>query len=376
MSLRECLLVLILVILSFPIFADDDKHSWPDDISINGFLSVAYSYNFNTPASATNQFRVFDFDDNSFKLDVAELVLQKAVAKPGDAGFRVDFEAGASIPRVIASNGLFRDPVTGVGEDFDIQQAYISYNAPIGKGLRFDFGKYVTHTGAEVIEGYDGFNDNYSRSLLFGFAIPFTHTGLRASYTFNDHVSAMACVVNGWDNVKDNNSAKTFGGQLTLIPVKNLTFYVNYLGGPERNNDNDDSRHLFDLVSVWKPVNKVTLTLNYDYGNDANAVAPGQDATWDGVAGYVRFQAMEKFALVLRVETLHDSDGFRTGVAQRINEFTITPEYRFNEHFIVRGDLRSDSSNQDVFQKENDSSGNPQFKGRQTTIAANAIYLF
>ena len=63
---------------------------WYEEIAVNGFVSASYSYNFNRPDSGTNQFRVFDFDDNTFKVDVAEIVLQKAVGKPGEAGFRVD----------------------------------------------------------------------------------------------------------------------------------------------------------------------------------------------------------------------------------------------------------------------------------------------
>ncbi len=52
---------------------------WYEAISVNGFVSTSWSYNFNRPASGTNRYRVFDFDDNSIKVDVAELVLQKAV---------------------------------------------------------------------------------------------------------------------------------------------------------------------------------------------------------------------------------------------------------------------------------------------------------
>src|SRR5262252_9981672 len=63
---------------------------WPADVSVNGFLSTSYSYNFNEPPSGTNRFRVFDFDDRTFKVDVFELVVQKKVAKPREAGFRVD----------------------------------------------------------------------------------------------------------------------------------------------------------------------------------------------------------------------------------------------------------------------------------------------
>lgn len=344
------------------------NESWFQKVDINGFLSTSYSYNFNKPESGQNQFRVFDFDDNSFKVDVFELVVQKPVANPGDAGFRVDLTAGASLPRVTASAGLFRNP-DGTGEDFDLQQGFVSYIAPAGNGLRLDFGKFITHTGAEVIEGYDGFNDQYSRSFLFGFAIPFTHTGLKASYSFNPKVSAMVMLANGWDNVKDNNRGKTFGGQLTLAPSGKFTAYLNYCGGPERA-DSGDARQLFDAVAVWKPTGRMTFTVNYDFANENNGAGPGTDATWKGVAGYARFSINEKTAIGFRAETFDDEDGVRTGTAQRLSEFTITPEFRCGPHFVFRTDLRFDHSNEDVF----DDNGN--LSDNQTTIAFNSIFLF
>src|SRR5262249_19193806 len=92
--------------------------AWLSEVSLNGFLSSTNSYNFNRPDSGTNTYRVFDFDDNTFKIDVFELVLQKPVAKPRESGFRVDVTMGSSIPRVTAASGLFRD-ANGVAGDFD-----------------------------------------------------------------------------------------------------------------------------------------------------------------------------------------------------------------------------------------------------------------
>ena len=98
---------------------------------------------------------------------MAELVVQKPVSQPGGWGFRTDITAGQSVPRIAASNGLFRNDETGEAGNFDIHQLFVSYIAPLGKGLRLDVGKYVTHMGYEVIEGYDGWNDNATRSFLF-----------------------------------------------------------------------------------------------------------------------------------------------------------------------------------------------------------------
>ena len=69
----------------------------------------------------------------------------------------------------------------------------------------------MTNHGYELIDGYDGYNDNATRSFSFGYAIPFTHTGLKAAYAFSDQLTAMLMLVNGWDNAKDNNSSKSAG---------------------------------------------------------------------------------------------------------------------------------------------------------------------
>src|SRR3954465_15123381 len=185
---------------------------WFDLIAVNAFVSSAYQYNGNRPASGTNSYRVFDFNDNSFNLDVAELVGQIAPSKPNDAGFRIALAGGNSVPQVAKAQDQ------SVAQ-FDLQQVFASYIAPLGNGIRFDVGKYVTHLGYEVIEGYDGYNDNYSRSTLFGYAIPFTHTGVKASYAVSRKVAAMIEVVNGWDLLRDNNHSKSIGAQLTVTPV-------------------------------------------------------------------------------------------------------------------------------------------------------------
>jgi hypothetical protein len=337
---------------------------WYDEITVNGFLSASYSYNTNRPASGTNQFRVFDFDDNTFKVDVAELVLQKAVSKPGETGFRVDAEAGSSIPRVSASYGLFQ------GQDFDLQQAFVSWIAPVGSGLRFDVGKFVTHHGYEVIEGYDGYNDNATRSFLFGFAIPFTHTGVKASYTFSDQISAMLMLANGWDNARDNNSSKSVGGQLTWTASKTVTVVANYMWGPERTNVNRDARSMGDVNAQWKVTDRTVLTVDAVYGTEPNAVTQGETAMWNGIVGYARFGLSDTFALILRGELFNDRDGARTGVAQKLKAVTLTPEVKVSPHFVVRADLRVDWSNVDVFEKKEG------FASTQPTGLLNAIYTF
>jgi len=342
---------------------------WYEAVQLNGFVSTSYSYNFNRPNSRINSFRIFDFDDDSFKLDVFELVAQKPASKPHETGFRADLVFGSSIPRVSAAAGLFRDD-TGVAQDIDLQQAYATYVAPLGSGLKIDAGKFVTHCGYEVIEGYDGWNDNASRSFLFGFAIPFTHTGLRASYAVSPRLGATVLLVNGWDEARDNNRAKSVGAQLALAPLSTVALTVNVMTGAERPADDSHLRSLLDLVAIWKPSPQLTLGANADWGIDQEAVRPGADATWNGVAGYLRTSPNGTFALSIRGESFDDVDGSRTGIIQRLSDTTLTPEVRLSPALIVRGDLRLDHSSQSTFEKGSD------FTDTQATVSVNALYTF
>jgi len=340
---------------------------WFDEIAVNAFVSTAYVYNANRPSTGTSSYRVFDFIDNSFNLDVAELVVQIAPTKPNDAGFRVDLAVGNSIPQVTKS----QDQTVA---QFDVQQLFVSYIAPIGSGLRFDVGKYITHLGYEVIEGYDGYNDNYSRSILFGYAIPFTHTGVKASYAFSSKATAMVEVVNGWDLVRDNNHSKSVGAQLALTPVAPLSVLFNWIGGPELAGNNHSNRNVFDLVAILKPTTRLTLGVNGDYGkeNGTSLVNPGSDAIWKGIAGYATLALTDKFSVGLRGETFHDEDGVRLGAGTKatLSEGTFTPAYKFTEHVLLRGEVRYDKADQPILTKR------ATFADKQTTVGVNVIFVY
>jgi len=336
-------------------------------IAVNAFVSTAYQYNLNRPQTGVDSYRVFDYNDNSLNLDVAELVVQMAAAKPNDLGFRVDVVGGKSIPRISKAQDRYNT-------QFDVQQAFASYIAPIGSGVRLDVGKYVTHLGYEVIEGYDGYNDNYTRSILFGYAIPFTHTGAKASYAFNSRIAGMVEVVKGWDLVHDNNGAKSVGAQITLTPVSPLSVFLNWIGGPEIADDNRSTRNVFDVVTILKATSSLTLGMNGDYGIETGTsrVDPGSDAKWKGVAGYATYAMSSKVSVSLRGETFRDEGGTRLGTDTEatLSEVTLTPAYKFTDHVVLRAEVRHDKANQPILVRRT------ALTTQQTTAGFNFIVLY
>ena len=331
------------------------------DVQINGFLSAGYNYNFNEPHTRAINLRPFNDTHDSISVELAQLVFHKDAEEAGDAGFRLDLNFGYTVPKAIHATGA------ASSDDFDIRQAYISYMAPVGSGLRLDFGKFITDHGSEVIEGYEDWNLNYSRSFLFYFSIPFTHTGLRATYSVNDALMLSGAIVNGWDNVKDNNTSKSVHLHAAITPWTDTVVNVKYMVGSEQDNNNN-LRHLFNL-NLSKQFGKLTLKADYVYGTEENVPGIG-DSTWTGVAGYARYAVSDRFALNARAEVFSDEDGARTGTAQDLWELTLTPEYAVNENLLIRAEYRHDNSDNDVFDKDGSVSDT------QDTVALNAIYHF
>jgi hypothetical protein len=361
-----------------------DEKSWWRGITTDGFLSLSYTYNTNQPEPRLNQFRVFDFNDNDPQLDVAELVIQHASTEPRQFGFTFEPIAGSGVPEVTAAYGLFRNTHTGIAHHFDIPQLFLTYVVPVGKGLRVDAGKFVTHMGYEVIGGYDGYNDNFSRSFIFGYGIPFTHTGVRAIYVFNSKITGTFSLTNGWDDVQRLNHGYSEGFQLAVTTTKTTSVSFNFIHGPERPRDNSDQRSVGEIVAGWKPTARLSFDLDGLYGHEENGVAPGQDAIWKGLAAYSKYNLTRNFSLAFRGEIFGDGGGTRTGSSQTLTGFTLTPEYdmsarfsglstslkKLDGKFAVRGEFRIDQSDEGVFLTSD------SFRKQQFTTAVNLIYLF
>jgi hypothetical protein len=338
--------------------------------SLSGFVDMYYNYNSNQPASRTNGFRSFDGLSNQFALNLVELVIDKS---PEVTNSRTGYHVALGFGQ--AMNAVNGSEPGGLGFDQYLKEAYFSYLAPVGKGLQFDAGKFVTPHGAEVIETKDDLN--YTRGLLFSYAIPYFHFGLRAKYAFNDKYSASVFMVNGWNNLVENNTGKTYGIGFGWTSNKKVSFTQNYMAGPELSPDKDPSgnnsswRQLWDTVVSYSPTSKLTLVLNTDYGRGDRIAGLSHPVFWTGAAGYVKYALNEKYALVTRYEYYNDHDGFTTGLPQHFNGITGTFQRTVAHHILSRLEYRRDMSNMPAFVK---GSGTPV--NAQNTMTAGLVFLF
>ena len=322
------------------------KDSIKDFLGLSLYLQGGYTHSFgdNLIGGDTIPLRVFDTRDDSFSLDLAEINLYRSAPQSGGVGYGFRLAVGETAKLVNATEDATGGGLFASGDPIDLFEGYLEAVAPLGNGLRFTFGKFVTMHGAEVIEASP--NLNYSRSFLFGFAIPFSHTGLKIAYPLTDWLSASFHVVNGWDNFDDNNDGKTLGYTLCLTPADWYGLTVNFMHGPEQEDNNSNTRYLFDLVGTLKPLEGVTFVLNYDWGYEEDVPGAG-NARWWGVAGYAAYRLNDMLSGAVRAETFNDPSGFR-GVGGRVYEVTFTPQIEYHG-LKIRPEYRHDWASDDLF---------------------------
>jgi hypothetical protein len=359
-------------------------------ISVHALVDAGYEHNFNQPNGNVNVFRAWDQD--GFQLTQGNLHIER----DGTVGFVTDINFG-QVANAISSVTNYSNSAHVGNQWVDPTQYYLTYTAPFGSGVSFEAGRFVTLLGAEIIPIYNNQNFNESRGLLFNLGEPLTHTGIRASYTFNDYVSATAGLNNGWDDpASTSNGGPNVEGELTLnTKDKSLSFVVNGIFGPNvqpsntasippgKTKSNQDLGAI-DPIVTWKPafVPNLTLQAEYLYASMDGPAINGHSATWQGAAGYVVYDWTPAVELATRAEFFDDMDGARTnGEAQTLWEITQTLSYKIPEvtGLIARLEYRHDNSSQNSFTNNNfvnPVTGTQHLWHGQDTLAANFIYAF
>ena len=307
---------------------------WYDTFEIHGLVDTYYSATFGQSQADANTIRVFDAA-NGFQLSYTKLTAQLAPTTAYTAGFRADLGFGPTA-KVLGGAAAASDNVAA----FYLQQAYVSLKLPAD--IVLDAGKFVTNTGAEVIEAKD--NWLYSRSILFGFAIPFTHTGVRATIPVPgaEGVSVMAAVFNGFDNPPSTVGSKKMGHLALMYSGPSSTLVVlNALYGYAAPGDADE-RLLLDGV-VARAFGDLTLNVNADYNK------LGEASNW-GIAGMARYSFLgDKFRVSARAEYLDDTDGGMAGIGTKVYEGTLCASIPVGSNAEVRLEGRRDFSDDPIF---------------------------
>lgn len=368
-------------------------------IVLSGYVDASYSYNLNgggTDAGVNGspgpiRTHQFDVDSNDFNVNQIKLALEKALPDENTwaAGFRIDLMFGEDV-KYLADNDW------GMGDgELAVEQAYIQFRVPIGNGLDFKFGKFVTLLGYEVVE--TPANINVSRSYWYTYGIPLFHTGILASYKFSDMVDVKLGLVNGWNNSDSNyldgdidgengddgpaDFAKAITAQIALhAPGGNADLVNSFIYSFEGESAIGQTRTLerwdgdwdgdniaensgvfvWDINGQWRPLafrDKLLLAFNagigkafdnhqgdyWDFPGTSDIGVDENTDTWWGFTLYAKYQFTDVLSLTVRGEYFHDDDG-TARIQDLADDYVDNENWSHNRHdpyFVNSTDLWS-----------------------------------
>src|SRR5438132_46412 len=341
---------------------------------LSGFAEASYAYSGRSLGDTAIVGRLYDRLQNRFALNALAVVLDRPYDPAKfSAGFHTELLVGQDAT-VIQSNGLFAGAATPV--PVDVPHLYVTLNVPTasGNGLQFKVGRIPTLLGLEVIETYA--NPNWSEGNQFIYVENFTALGVSVETKFNNHLDAQFRVINGWDQVSDNNRRKSLMGRVGIYPDAATSLGIVGFWGPEEAGINGANRYGIEGL-LSRKLGKAAVWVQGDYGKEqANAALPDptQDAQWWALGGWVTYDFSTSLGLALRGDYVNDQDGARTNgvfgfpanTGQKFGSGTATLNIRAWPDAVVRRELRYDRSTLAAFAGKKD----------QVTFALAVAYLY
>jgi hypothetical protein len=337
----------------------------------SGYVTTSFFYA-TKPTGGAIVGRLYDRFHDQFIMNAARLTLSKAVDPDKlDAGFQVDALFGQNASP-LQSAGL------KLGDQGDLPQAFVTLNVPTGGGnyVQFKGGKMWTLLDVEVVD--EVLNPNFSQGYQYTYLTNFTNTGVGIDAKFSSTLDAEFRVINGWDVVEDNNTAKSFMGRVGITSSDRVALAFLGYYGPEQTGNVGNKRYGGEFVGTFKPASTTTIYAQFDAGGEQGIAAGGGNASWWGAGVWGVFDLNPKVTLALRGDYLNDADGVRTsGVlgfpavpSRKIGSGTVTLNVKSWAHALVRPEVRVEHSSQRDFGDPGDPSAT------QVTFGLALSYMF
>jgi hypothetical protein len=330
----------LLLILPLAVSAQDSSDTQKSTLAISGYADIYYQYDFNKPADKLRPPFLYNFKKHD-KTD-ANLVLLKAAYNGEKLRANLGVMTGNYAKYNLAAEpGFFKY----------IYEANVGYK--FSDKISVDAGIFPSHIGCESAIAKD--NWNLSRSLLAENS-PYYETGIKFNYKPNNKLTFSLLGLQGWQNIKDNNSSKAVGTQVTFTPNEKLIFNSSSFIGNEKPDSAKQLRLFHNFHFTYHISSKLKTLFMLDLGAERKVDKPGYNK-WMGTAILLQYSFAKKFAVAARAEFYRDKNGViisnylpakfeTTGLAFNL-------DYHPTKNFVLRAEMRSLHSKEKIFIRNN-----------------------
>ena len=262
-------------------------------IRINGFVDTYYAWDSNRPADGERRFTTQAVRHDEMNVNLAWLGVTVERRK---VRARVALQAGTSVQVNYAG-----EPANGATSGPDlarlIQEAVVG--ARLGSGLWIDAGVYYSYIGLEGWSSAD--NPTYTRSLVADYS-PYYLSGAKLTWQPTAALTAQLHVMNGWQNISENNRQKAVGARVDYAVSPSLTVsYANFFGNEQPTGTRNVLRAFNQVMAKGTLPTGTQVQGQVDLGS--------QDGRrWHGLVGIVRQPVTDRIAISARAERFSDPD--------------------------------------------------------------------
>ncbi|HAS45519.1 MAG TPA: hypothetical protein DCS93_33855 [Microscillaceae bacterium] len=345
--MRDLLLVMFLCLTSLVSFAQDENKT-QGNLKISGFVDTYYTYSFNTPDDKNIGFATQPARHNEFNLNWGIL---QADYEQGKLQASLALQAGTFVRNNYAGEAAFIR---------NIYLANVSYQ--VFDQLKVTLG--IREAAINLEDNLSIYNPIYSRSFASDI-MPYYQSGLAFVWTPSEKFSLDLSIINGYQRIQDNNSAKSLA--ITAKYQLNdqlLIGYGNYIG-----NDNPDSlasqvSFFNDFYAQYDITEKLQVAATIEVNAREKFNEAGVDLAFDFFA-WLRYKFTEKLSAAIFFETYRDPEQIFifTGTPNgfTLNTASLNVAYRPEENIAIRLESKFFNAPDNIFPKENQLSDTDAF---------------
>ncbi|MEQ1693222.1 MAG: outer membrane beta-barrel protein [Gemmatimonas sp.] len=270
-------------------------------ITVGAFVDGYFAWDFGRPSSFDRSFAggtTFTTQParhNEFNINLA--FIEAKLEAPHYRG-RLALQSGTSVQSNYAGEPA-TGSVSGPSLSRTIQEAVVGVQ--VANNLWVDGGVFYSHMGMEGWVSRD--NLTYTRSLVAEYS-PYYQSGVKLTWTPSAKLTAQLDVVNGWQNIAENNRGKGAGVRFDLAPTSATTVsYYNFFSA-----EAGTRLRTFNGVGVKHTQGLLTVIGQFDLGSQSRGAGVSGSSTWSGWTAIARVQATPRVALSARAEGYVDAD--------------------------------------------------------------------
>ncbi len=345
---------LFFVSLSFAVSKDSIQKR--DSIKIQKFKIGAYidsyfSYDFNQPKNNTIPYLVSSNHLNELSINLALIDMRYDSER-----FHMRLAPGFG---TYMQNNYASEP-KGLNALFETSLGLKLFK---NKGHWLDLGVFNSPISNESPISKDQYL--YTRSFSTEY-VPYYLAGIKSTWKLSEKLNFYAYLVNGWQQIKDQNKSKSVITQLEFKPKEQHLINWNVYFGDEKSQLTPTyrNRYFSDVYWVFKPSKKFNLISTFYVGfqEKKDSLNHKNVANWWQFNTAVKYTINPKNSIGVRIEYFNDSQNIVEINLNKNQPFSIVSSgicYNFqpNEHSIFRLDGRYLGSKDILFtnQKSTDS---------------------